>query len=117
MQNVIRVHRRERIQDRLQQQVQFLLRGAAADFAKPILDVESVDILLDNVGGIIGLKHARDSDNVSVLEPGQDPSFPKEALFAGLVVSDASRARLNNGGLATLGELGGKVLLEGEALP
>ena len=79
MQHVGGVHHLQRVQDRGHDPVQLRLRGRAVETRQPALEAQSVLEAHDHVGGRVGLEHARDADDVGMLEAGQRARLVQEA--------------------------------------
>ena len=82
MQEILRVHRLQRVEQRTRDAVEFVLRGRAAETLEPSFEALALLEAHDHVGGGVRLEHAGDTHDAWMVEAGQHARFLHEARSA-----------------------------------
>ena len=115
MQEVLRVHHLQRVEQRGDDRIELFLRRQPAETAQPGLEALSLLEAHDHVGGRIGLEHARDAHDARVLEARERARLLQEvgaAPVEGLLV--AVGLGLDAHGGVAVAEVEGVVFLDGD---
>src|SRR5262245_35515857 len=112
MQHAGSVDKRQRIDQWREQLVHLLLAGPAREPIQPGVEVLAMDVVEDNVGGVVGIEGAKDTHDIRMAEACEQPPFLHKPFQAPLEASAKLLTHPHSERGVAMRDLAGKVFLD-----